>query len=192
LSFKSGNGNGASERVAVKQACTVLYDALPDLDPARLQSRIASLVGTCSIDWDLQAARAGMPLVGGMVQFSSHNVAMLALNAPVMKEVLDRTVGVSPMPEDKRAQLLGHKAAIRLLYLGNAPAQLDQLTALYHVAGALLSEGDWASSTSELRWPNRPSWSRAICPNLAATYLLSHFGSARWPLTPAMKQDKDI
>jgi hypothetical protein len=141
LTSKPGNGNGASERVAVKQACTVLYDALPDLDPARLQSQLEPLVGPCSIDWDQKAARDGMPLVGGMAQFGSHQVAMLALNAPVMKEVLDRTVGVSPMPEDKRAQLLGHKAAIRLLYLGNAPEPLEQLTALYHVAGALLSEG---------------------------------------------------
>jgi hypothetical protein len=141
LTSKPGNGNGASERIAVKQACTVLYDALPDLDPARLQSQLEPLVGPCSIDWDQQAARAGMPLVGGMAQFGSHQVAMLALNAPVMKEVLDRTVGVSPMPEDKRAQLLEHKAAIRLLYVGNASEPLDQLTALYQVAGGLLSEG---------------------------------------------------
>src|SRR5439155_425791 len=63
-----------------------------------------------------------------------------ALNAPVTKDVLARTVGVSPMPDELRRELIGHRAAIRLLYVGDAPEALDQLTALYAVAGALMQQ----------------------------------------------------
>jgi hypothetical protein len=65
---------------------------------------------------------------------------MVAINAQVRQEVLDATVGVSPMPEEERRQLLEHGAAIRLLYTGEDDDPINQLTALYQVAGVLLEE----------------------------------------------------
>jgi hypothetical protein len=63
---------------------------------------------------------------------------MVALGAAVRPDVLDVTVGVSPMPDEQRQALLTHKAAIRLLYIGDANDPIEQLTALYSVAGAAL------------------------------------------------------
>jgi hypothetical protein len=70
-----------------------------------------------------------------------HRVVAVALNAPVRREVLERTVAVSPMPDDRRQALLGHRAAVRLLYTGDAADPVEELTALYRVAGALVLHG---------------------------------------------------
>jgi len=133
----SGNGSG---RVEVKQACTVLYNDLPPLDSADLQERLASLVGPCQVEW-AESSGSNVPLTAGLAQFEHHRIALIALNAPVKQDVLARTVGVSPMPEEVRDALWEHRAAIRLLYVGDDEVPAQQLTALYMVAGVLLEEG---------------------------------------------------
>jgi len=97
-------------------------------------------VGPCSVEWAAIGPGA-ITVLGGLAQFDEHRVVMIALNAQVREEVLDVTVGVSPMPEDERQQLLDHRAAIRLLYVGDADDPIDQLTAMYQVAGVLLDAG---------------------------------------------------
>ncbi len=131
------NGDANSRRDEVKQACTILYEALPALDAVRLQSDLQSLVGPCDGEW-AAPSNSGLPLTAGLVRWGPHRVAMLAINAPVKEEILARTVVVSPMPEDLRQGMMAHKATIRLLYVGDAPDALTQLTALYSVAMALL------------------------------------------------------
>jgi hypothetical protein len=135
--FSGSGGSNGQNRIPVRQACTVLYDVLPPLDAEAMQAALAQLVGPCLVEWT-NIGPAGTSLQGGMAQFGSHKVAMVALNAAVRPEVLDVTVGVSPMPDDKRQSLLSHGAAIRLLYIGDEPDPIDQLTALYQVAGVLL------------------------------------------------------
>lgn len=133
------NGNGNSRNVEVKQACTVLYDKLPLRDADTLQAALRPLVGDCAVEW-ADSADSDLPIAAGATQFGPHRIAMLALDAPVTQETLARTVDVSPMPEDLRVALMGHRAAIRLLYVGEASSALDQLTALYQVAGVLLAQ----------------------------------------------------
>jgi Domain of unknown function (DUF4261) len=131
---------GAARRAEVKQACTVLYNELPALDAAGLEERLRQVVEDPSVEW-AAPSNSGLPLTAGVARFGSHRIAMIALNAPVKEEVLARTVRVSPMPEELRAEMLDHRAAIRLLYVGDAPQAAEQLAALYIVAGALLEDG---------------------------------------------------
>jgi hypothetical protein len=126
--------------VEVQQACTVLYRELPALDPGALGARLRPAVGAARVEW-AAPSRSGLPLTAGLARFGPHRIAMIALDAPVKDEVLDRTVRVSPMPEDLRGEMLRHQAAIRLLYVGDAPEPAEQLAALYLLAGALLRDG---------------------------------------------------
>lgn len=126
--------------ITAKQACTVIYDRLPPLRSEVLRSVLQASVGPCVVEW-AEANNRDVPMVGGMARFGQHTIVMIALNAPVRRELLERTVAVSPMPDELRQEMLAHGAAIRLLYTGDAEAGLDQLTALYRVAGALLAQG---------------------------------------------------
>jgi hypothetical protein len=137
-SRSSPNGNGARDEI--KQACSILYVGLPQLDASRLQADLEAFVGeSCDVEW--APSNSGLPLTAGLARWADHRVAMLALNAPVRQETLARTVAVSPMPDDLRAEMMEHKAAIRLLYVGDSESPLAQLTALYRVAVALLMRG---------------------------------------------------
>lgn len=141
--YPNGDANSRHPEPAkdqVKQACTVLYDSLPTLDAARLQADLQALVGPCEVEW-AAPSNSDLPLTAGLVRWGQHRVAMLALDAPAKQEVLARTVAVSPMPEDLRQAMIAHKATIRLLYVGDAPAPLAQLTAIYSVTMALLMRG---------------------------------------------------
>jgi hypothetical protein len=71
----------------------------------------------------------------------NHRVVLLGMPAPVSKDALARTVEVSPMPEEMRVELMGHRGAVRLLYVGESDAPVEQLTALHSVAGALMAMG---------------------------------------------------
>jgi hypothetical protein len=136
----NGNGAGKPARIAARQACTLLYNSMPALDATLLQGTLQQIVGPCTVEW-ARASAPGVPLVGGLARFGPHRIVMIALDAPVREDVLARTVGVSPMPDDLRREMLGHKASIRLLYTGDAEEPVEQLTALYVVAAALLLRG---------------------------------------------------
>jgi hypothetical protein len=134
---QTGNGHG---QIPVRQVCTVLYSALPPLRSAQMQAALTRTIGPSTVEW----ANMGVTdkvLLGGVAAFGEHRVAMIALDVAVRPEVLEVTVGVSPMPEDQRDLLLNHSAAIRLLYIGDAIDPIEQLTALYTVAGMLLIQG---------------------------------------------------
>ncbi len=118
----------------------MLYNELPALDAAQSELILAQLVGPCSVEW-ANVPAPGVPLVAGVSRFGEHQIAMVALNAPVRQEVLARTVGVSPMPDEQREALMAHQAAMRLLYLEGAAEPVEQLTALYQVATVMLSQG---------------------------------------------------
>jgi hypothetical protein len=141
---RKGNGKGGGGvpalRISAEQACTVLYPRLPALDSRTLTESLTGLVGPCEVEWG-RLPTPGAPLVAGTAHFGEHRVVMIALDAPVSREVLERTVVVSPMPEELRAEMLFHRAAIRLLYVGGSQVHIEQLTALYLVAGALLDLG---------------------------------------------------
>lgn len=122
------------------QACTVLYDALPELDAGSQQGALERLVGPCAVEWAGVGPEGG-PLMGGVAAFGEHQVAMVALPAPVRPEVLDVTVEVSPMPDDERQAMREHRAAIRVLYVGSEQDPVEQLVAMYRVAGVLLDLG---------------------------------------------------
>lgn len=140
MTGSSPENSGPTGRIEVKQACTILYDELPALDPAGLQAALRQAVGDASVEW-AAPSNSGLPITAGLERFGPHRIAMIALDAPVKEEVLARTVRVSPMPEELRAGMLGHRAAIRLLYAGDGPEPAEQLAALYRVAGTLLRAG---------------------------------------------------
>jgi len=98
------------------------------------------LVGPCTVEWG-GVIGPDKPMVAGVVRFGEHQVVLIALNVPVREEILARTVGVSPMPDEERAALMGHRAAIRALYMEGSEDRVEQLTALYQVATALVSQG---------------------------------------------------
>src|SRR4051812_43990573 len=104
---------GAVGAIEVKQACTILYDGLPVLDSAGLQEGLRLVAEDAVAEW-AAPSRSGLPLTAGQARFGAHRIAMIALDAPVKEEVLARTVRVSPMPEELREEMLGHRAAIRL------------------------------------------------------------------------------
>jgi len=141
-------GGNQESGIPVRQACTILYDALPDLKGTDLHAELENLVGTCTVEWAVIAPSAGAPaaasMLGGVATFaaaggdSEHRVAMVALSVAVRPDVLDVTVGVSPMADEQREAFRTHGAAIRLFYMGDAVDPVEQLIALYSVAGAAL------------------------------------------------------
>ena len=137
-------GDGATDagggRTSVKQACTVLYNTLPPLEVEPLRSILQRLVGPCEVEWG-GALGPDKPMVAGVVRFDGHQIVLIAFNTPVREEVLARTVGVSPMPEEQRQLLMAHRAGVRVLYAEGVSDPIEQLTALYQVATALLSQG---------------------------------------------------
>lgn len=143
MSDSSGNGGGKSKglKIDAKQACTVLYHDMPAPDARATEMVLRQLVGPSTVEWARVEGNVAVPMLGGVARFGLHEIAMIALNAPVREEVLERTVGVSPMPDEQRALLISHRAAVRLLYLGGSDDPAEQLTALYHVATALVTQG---------------------------------------------------
>ena len=141
-------GGNQESGIPVRQACTVLYEALPDLKGTDLHAELENLVGTCTVEWAVIAPSAGAPaaasMLGGVATFAAaggdteHRVAMVALSVAVRPDVLDVTVGVSPMADEQREAFRTHGAAIRLFYMGDAVDPVEQLIALYSVAGAAL------------------------------------------------------
>ncbi len=102
MSDSSGNGSdgkGKGLRMEAKQACTVLYRSMPQLDARATEMVLRQLVGPSTVEWARVEGNVSVPMVGGMARFGTHEIAMIALNAPVREEVLERTVGVSPMPD---------------------------------------------------------------------------------------------
>ncbi|MDQ6694580.1 MAG: hypothetical protein M3014_09205 [Chloroflexota bacterium] len=148
MNTTSANGGNPMERTTARQACTVLYKTLPPLNAAQSRIILGTMVGECLVEWAMIKV-ASAPMVGGVAQFGPHRIAMIALDAPVRPEVLAHTVAVSPMPEEQRQGLMGHGAAIRLLYLGDAPAPLEQLTALYQVGCMLLLQAEGLGMLNE-------------------------------------------
>lgn len=136
----SGADTGARVQLDVKQACTVLYASMPQLDALRTETILSRLVGPCRVEW-ARTDGSNVPMVGGVARWGDHEVAMVALNAPVREDVLARTVAVSPMPNEQRSSLMSHRAAIRLLYMRGSARPVEQLTALYQVATTLISQG---------------------------------------------------
>lgn len=136
----AADNGGDDGRVAVKQACTVLYNKLPPLESAPLRLILQRLVGPCEVEWG-GTLGPNKPMVAGVVRYEEHEVVLIAFNTQVSDAVLSRTVGVSPMPEDQRQLLLSHRAAIRALYMKGSDSPVEQLTALYQVATALISQG---------------------------------------------------
>jgi hypothetical protein len=114
---------------------------MPALDARGMEMVLQQLVGPATVEWARVEGNMSVPVVGGVARFGEHEIAMIALNAPVRDEVLQQTVGVSPMPDEQRALLMSHRAAIRLLYLGSSDDPPEQLTALYQVATALITQG---------------------------------------------------
>ena len=134
----NGSGGGVGLRVSAEQVCIVLFNDLSALDRHELEAVLEAWLGPC----DVQIARVSSGgLAAGTVIFEQHRVVILATPAPVGKEVLARTVGIAPMPAEARAEMLSHRAAMRLLYVGESASPLEQLTALYTLAGALLNMG---------------------------------------------------
>jgi hypothetical protein len=131
---------GNARHSDVQQACTVLFDRLPRLQPEALREVLEPIVGPCTVEW-AESTRSGLPLRAGLVQFADHRIVPIALDAPLKEEVLERTVLVTPMPEDLRRTMLDHRATIRCLYMGDALDPVQQLTALYAVAGTLMVNG---------------------------------------------------
>lgn len=144
VSDSSGNGGGGGGkglRLDAKQACTVLYQGMPALDARGMEMVLRQLVGPSTVEWARVEGNTSVPVVGGVARFEGHEIAMIALNAPVREEVLAQTVAVSPMPDEQRALLMSHRAAVRLLYLGGSDNPPEQLTALYQAATALITQG---------------------------------------------------
>jgi hypothetical protein len=140
-SANGGGGKGKGLKMDAKQACTVLYSSMPALDARATEMVLRQLAGPASVEWARVEGNVAVPMLGGVARFGPHEIAMIALNAPVRKEILEQTVGVSPMPNEQRALLMSHRAAVRLLYLGGSDDPVEQLTALYHVATALITQG---------------------------------------------------
>ena len=113
---------------------------MPQLNAGALRSALQPLVGRCNVEWS-KPATSGPPLAAGVAEFGLHRIAMLAIEAPTKEEVLARTVAISPMPEELRRAMMSHRATLRLLYVGHSEEPLEQLTALYQVAGAFVEAG---------------------------------------------------
>lgn len=77
----------------------------------------------------------------GTVAFDDHMIKLVGIGAPVPRQVLKKTVGVSHWSGAWEASIASHNAQILCIYEGQNPDPIEQYIALYKVAVGFQSPG---------------------------------------------------
>ncbi|MBW6465676.1 MAG: DUF4261 domain-containing protein [Brevefilum sp.] len=89
-----------------------------------------------TLTWTQGSSHSGQ----GSAVFIGHQLQMAGLAAPLPPGVIDRTVMVSPWGAQIKAAMRQHRAHISLVYAGQNPDPVEQMLALYALAGTFETE----------------------------------------------------
>ncbi|GEM_PF-2123077 len=132
--------NAASgQKPIYTQGCALLYPAVPHINvPQVLNTLAAGGRHQCQMQWNGHHDERH-PILRGRVRFDQHEIHLISVAAPADDEATRLALTEALLTDDDRKVLAGHRAYIHCLYAGGSPDPLDQLRALYHVAGALIT-----------------------------------------------------
>jgi hypothetical protein len=123
------------------QACAILYDGAPGVRAERLDAALRqSGARECAVALDESARAAGQPVVRGRVRMDGHEIRLVLVAAPADDEATRVALREALLTDEERQALLAHRAYIHCLYARGSANPLDQLRALYRVAGALVMD----------------------------------------------------
>lgn len=118
----------------------VLLDGPPQVNAAGVINALSKIEPlTVAPKWRdrlAEAATAG-GVVYGTIEFDSHRIDVIGLDAPVPAQVVDRTLGASHWSGGGRAGMEAHVAHFVLNHAGGGANPLEKYIALYKVAVAL-------------------------------------------------------
>lgn len=91
----------------------------------------------------------------GRASFGGHELHVAGLSVPLPREVIDRTVMVSPWQAQIKAAMRHHLAHISLVYDQGSPNPIEQMVALYSLACAFENE-DLLGIVNSNAWTAHP------------------------------------
>ena len=97
---------------------------------------LANSQETLHITWTQQDAHSCL----GMAALGQHEVHIAGLGIPLPREMIDRTVMISPWQAQIKAAMRQHQAHISLVYNQGNPNPVEQMLALYNLACAFNNE----------------------------------------------------
>jgi hypothetical protein len=117
----------------------LLFDTLPQIDPAQIERALAASGPTQPMAVRRQGEVEGYPLT--TVEFNGHRLVMIAYNEPAPFEAIDLAISAAPWPETEKAPLRTHRAHIGLSYFGPSNDAIEQMECCMRVAGVFLDRG---------------------------------------------------
>jgi hypothetical protein len=113
---------------------------LPLLSKAILTARVSSALNlepeAVSLEWAQQDAQRCL----GTARMGPHTLYIVGMAVPLTSDVVDRTVMVSPWGAQIKAAMRQHRAHISLAYARRHHDPVEQMIALYSLAGAFETE----------------------------------------------------
>lgn len=113
---------------------------LPSPQADTLKARLAHSTVADHDAVTLKVAQQDSQKFLGEVAYEHHRLHIAGLSMPLPQDVIDRTVMVSPWQAQIKAAMRHHRSQISLVYAGSEPNPVEQMTALYTLAGALENE----------------------------------------------------
>ncbi|MFN8673197.1 MAG: hypothetical protein U0457_14095 [Candidatus Sericytochromatia bacterium] len=85
------------------------------------------------------------------IEFDNHKIKLVGLNAPVPKEVMDKTIDTSFWKPEQKEIARNHKSQVICYYEGNSKNIMEKYISLYKIALALNSD-DFIGILDEKSW----------------------------------------
>lgn len=150
-----GEGNQA-EKLPILM---LVFNQLPIVNPETIIDRISNIESlTSEVTVNMKNGINTGEALMAEIEFDKHRVNLVGFNAPVPKETVDYTVGLSHWRQDQKEKMVNHKAHILCYYTGDSEAAIERYIALYKVAYSfsgknllgVLNETAWTCQPSEV------------------------------------------
>jgi hypothetical protein len=129
---------------------------LPLISKATLTTRITSAANigpeALSLEWERQDAQRCL----GTARIGQHALFIVGMAVPMLPDVINRTVMVSPWGAQIKAAMRQHRASISLVYARGHTDPVEQMIALYSLASAFETE-DLLGVVNPQAWTAHPT-----------------------------------
>ena len=125
---------------------------LPNPSEGNLKDCSANSQELLNLTWVGQDAHSCL----GKAMIGEHDLHVAGLDIPLPRELIDRTVMISPWQGQIKAAMRVHQAQISLVYGQGSPDPIEQMVALYRLACAFANE-DLLGIVNANAWTAHPS-----------------------------------
>jgi hypothetical protein len=129
---------------------------LPLISKAALTARVTSTANigpeAVNLEWAQQDAQHCL----GTARIGQHTIFIVGMAVPMLSDVIDRTVMVSPWGAQIKAAMRQHRANISLIYARGHTDPVEQMIALYSLASAFATE-DLLGIVNTQAWTAHPT-----------------------------------